>query len=333
MARNKKKKTISPWDDHVQEAQNLLIESQSKFDSKTKIIRVLLYLAIPAALISSLSAISSYGALAAKDPVQQISSYDINNIYGKDLAMQRLSKWLSTPPQPLASGRILSWDGAEQEGELPSTTQGVGNTETTSGEIYAHHFTLEDESGNTYTTVIKTLYVPSKGSFILTEPTLLPVFKGQSGEGSGVPLWGNIPSFGATKAISNIVKQWGEGYMGGDEQRLKITIGDPDATHAYLTMPPMTHITTKINQCGSFAAEGEGDQAVTTQAICNVSVLYQNPDAPKPSSSSDAASVAYDLLILDANLGSPKVVAWGASGEGLKLTPYQNAVVDSEEAE
>jgi hypothetical protein len=318
MAKKKDKKAtpISAWDNHVIEAQNALVQRDEKYAKRIKWTRRALYSSIPLTLLMAFVMFIYLGGSQNEVEQEAVSSYTVNSVEGKDVAMQALTAWLDTEPTPLDRGRILSWDGAEDEGILSLDKDGAQT-----GEVNAHYFTVIDSKGLTYRTMIKTLYVKNEGSSVLTEPTLLPILQNKSSE-HALPLWTGFETFQVTEPIANVVKQFAKAYMGADADLLKITISDPDTEHVYPTFPyGMTSISAQINECG----QKEGN------TVCNVTILYKNPRIKDNEETKDKkAYVTYDLLLQDVDTGAPKVVAWGASGEGDKLVPYENAIEGSE---
>lgn len=149
-----------------------------------------------------------------------------------------------------------------------------------------------------------TVELTASGPVLVAAPSLQPLLVGN---GEQNPSFGKI-SLQASNAVGRLVSQWATAYASDDRQGLFDLTGDRQS-RSYYGIGGMTASEATILAVEP-AASGGG--AVVRVRFNLASGKFNTP-------------VAYDLLVSDWNTASPRVQAWGASGTGAYLQPFQNA--------
>lgn len=253
------------------------------------------------------------GPMIAPISVQSITSP------GRYIATAHLEAWLAAVPNPVPGGRVISWDGAEEMGNV------AGSSST--GEVFTtlETFTLVDGVGQPYTAQVLVGNDPAGGSVVISGPSLMktvPPAQNLSVDSA----WDDVRDTDPTESVVSAVQSWAEAYTSGDGARLRLVVGDPEAGHAYLPLSGVASVTSSVLETGTtdeVLTDDEGRETPASRMIARVEMLMQWEGRAEVA---PVAPVTMDLLIVEADTGAPRVVAWGAPGTGTTLVQYGNAI-------
>ena len=309
------------WDDSeltdsgfvtVDNAKAPAVKSNSmKVRTARRLVKLTVFVATPLALLLWL------GDFVAADndvPLPTVSSLEVNGSLGKPVALSTMLDWLNppanggnTPASPLPGGFILAWDGFE------SPHSGVE----------LHYFTLAAPASGGYSyfdSVVEVLVDPALGARANASPTLIPrVPDAKSGFPQG-PSWLGYETAAVPTPVAQAVDSWVSAYTSGRPELLRLATGDPNSENSYL---PLSGATAGNIQTPAAAYALVGGEKTTSPETILVRVTFTL------SWGSDDRSLpvtTMDLLVVAANTGSPRVVAWGGPGTGPRLTAFVNAV-------
>ncbi|WP_156250827.1 hypothetical protein [Pseudactinotalea terrae] len=238
----------------------------------------------------------------------------------RNLAMSAVQTWLDSDPAPLPGASLLSWDDWSELPQRPKTT-GVDADTTTR---QSHTLTVRTGTGSLLTVQVLVALNPAGQAVTIGSPSVTAQLP--AGEGmEGLEAWSAGSPDTASPAVTQAVEQWAAAYGSGDSVRLRQVVGDPDTTHLYV---PLAGLSAPVTQVAKVAwrteiVEGREQRTEYLMAQAVVSLgwdgVEREPGAPAP-------SATYDLLIVGADGGAPRVVAWGGPGTAPTLEPYANAV-------
>lgn len=237
-------------------------------------------------------------------PEQQVS-VDLDPV-GKTEAWAAVTTWLDTGVLGVGT-RIVSWDGDT----VRTSTDG-----NTSVKTHRQRFTVTD--GGRWWRVDAT--IAQDGTMI--DSPAVTVIKPKTGGGtySG---WDNVlDTLTPSDALTTLVSQWGEAVTGMDGNRLKIAMSDPNGTYQPLMLHGAQSVTISraaYLRRGNFDTE----QHTGEYAVARVNITLK----PGDDKASVGLMMSFDLLVHDP-LGSPKILAWGAPGDGPTLREHANRVSD-----
>ncbi len=131
------------------------------------------------------------------------------------------------------------------------------------------------------------------------------------------------PSLALSSAVTTAINSWATAFIKNDSQTLYLLSGDPNQDH-YLGLSNWT-------ENGS-PTVNYSYQLNSNEAIVNIT-LPISPASPNSSSATTTsttaptpiASVSYDLLLTNMSKAVPYISAWGPTGSGPNLQPYENA--------
>lgn len=253
------------------------------------------------------------------EPPPQIEVQEITSP-GRFAATQALETWLATVPNPLPGGRIVSWDGATNEGRREAGAAASGELEVTQ-----EHFTVTDGVGTSYRVTYQVgTDVTGGGSTVLAGPALQA--RPQPASGLVVDqLWPGLRKADITPAIAEAVQTWADAYISGNPDRLHLVVGDTDNNRTYVPIDGASYVVTDAVFAGRTDAlptvSTEDTPAERLVVRVELRIGWEGRDSePSP------AAIQMDLMVLRADTGAPQVVAWGAPGDGPQLNPYTNAV-------
>lgn len=229
-----------------------------------------------------------------------------------------------------AAGSLDSGSAGEQSETGPGTTDGTDETLTTEpGETeeqaeVRRRRDIPEMWALTYQVSVL-VEVDSRGGVKpIAQPSIVPnVAPATDGWEEVSPAWTGLEDLNPPDPVKTAVSRWSVAYISHDPEELRLATGDPIATNRYFPFSGPDSITAVVLGAGS-ADAGE-------TAVVRVRLQPHWPGQPVPDENRSEVPTAppfdLDLLVLNADTGSPVVVAWGAPGTGADLEPYQNAVV------
>ena len=239
---------------------------------------------------------------------------------GRSTAMSAVTDWLAGKPQPLPGGSLVSWDSSSV---LPAYVPGPADAKTdkVSPVLTEHSLTVRDASGSMF--VVQVLVASDDlGQFsAVGSPSVLPVAPSSSWA-AGVSPWPNNPPATASDTVVTAVNAWVDAFASGDPAKLRVTVGDPNSDHAYMPLTGVVGAKAAVNSA-AWRLDDQGKATSTMLVQVTVQFVWPGTDTKQ----AGAAPATYDLLVVGANSGAPRVVAWGGAGTGPVLVAYQNAVV------
>ncbi|WP_067783451.1 hypothetical protein [Actinomyces vulturis] len=228
-------------------------------------------------------------------------------------ALDTVDRWVNDPGCPLSDPHVLGFDSADVV-PLPDVNNNKLPTYTT----YNAHVIVASQV-STYMVSVNINYDPAFGVDVIGNPTLMPVKPSQKDWSD--ENWAGTKSLGANEPIKRAVSAWSKAFTSGNVDELTTVVGDPDSNHLYFPLTGIGDYTENITLVATRAVDKGADP---DESVVMVHVdLAMNRAGVKESSVS-----GYDLLIDSANTGSARVVAWGPTGSGPTLQPFENAVSD-----
>lgn len=240
---------------------------------------------------------------------------------GRAAAMNAVTVWLAGDPQPLPGGILVSWDEAVT---LPAFKPGKSTSKqeiADAATLEEHHMTVRDAAGATYIAQVLVASNRLGEASAVGLPSLLPNAPA-SDWASSVSPWPNQETISPSDSVLTAVDAWVESFTSGDPAKLRLTVGDPDATHAYM---PMSGVLSATGKAGTASWVLGDDGLPTSDMLVQVSVSFTWPSTDTVRSGGPQAAL-YDLLVTGSDSAAPQVVAWGGSGSGPVLSKYGNAI-------
>lgn len=248
---------------------------------------------------------------------------------GKVEATVALEDWLYSDPSPLPTGRIVSWDGAQEIDFQAVDDEGV----VESVETWLHTFTLEvpptkdgmkTYAGRFFTATITLSASDLSGIKVLGTPSLLPIAPSQPGQWGALPLWPGVSATQAPAPVVQALDAWARAYAAFDAVALKLTTGDPTVENGYTPLGRSDEASVRVTSAANFV-DKEG--VPTGEMLVSVILSFPEPDTGSALGVGEVVTqTALDVLVADALSGTPKVVAWGPLGTGHLLVPFENAI-------
>jgi hypothetical protein len=239
----------------------------------------------------------------------------------KAAATIAVTDWLRSAPQPLPGGALVSWDEATKLPAYVPTSADTKEDVAAQATLAAHSLTVRNSAGDTF--IVQVLVASNRlgENTVVGTPALLPEAP-VSDWAADVSPWPNLEGTTAPDTAAAAVDAWVEAFASGDPDKLRLTVGDPDANHSYV---PMTGMASAKGTVGSAAWVQDDKGEKTTSMLVQVEVAFMWPGADAKTAGPQSAT--YDLLVTGASSGAPRVVAWGGPGTGPVLAEYDNAIV------
>lgn len=249
---------------------------------------------------------------------------DTEDRQARATAINAVEQWLSTSPSPLPTGEVVSWDGAQTVPDVAEPEQGRTREEMGWPDLEVHSLTLSTASGTLYRAEV-TLELTAAGAVAASTPSLIPYTP--TGDATTGISWPGAVTVQPADAVSQAATAWAEAFTSGDPAKLRLLVGDEDATHAYV---PLSGVTLEDFSVTAAAVHPSADTVSDGANRLMVRAEGRLAWRGQPEDELDGRKVAYDLLVTGANTGSPRVVAWGGPGTGPTLEPFTNAAVGVE---
>lgn len=240
---------------------------------------------------------------------------------GQAAADLALRAWLGSDPAPIPGGYIVSWEGATAN--RPQTADdSFGSTDKVTFPTEIDTFVVADGADRMYRASVLVALDPAGGSQVIGSPSIVPV---PDTRGSGVAedaAWGAMQPGPISDEIQSAVTAWAEAFTSDDGAKLRLAVGDQDASHTYLTMPMLSGA--QANAVRGVLVPTGDPKKPATQMVVRVDLTLTGDQRAGGGQTSTNAS--YDLLVDHYDTGAPVVVAWGAPGSGPTLVPYANSL-------
>lgn len=270
--------------------------------------------------IAAFSAIANYVEATAPDTTPTISSEEVNHSVGKQAAHAELTAWLHTDPAPLPGGEIVSWDGyVSRDAPEPFDE----HTPTPAHREEVHRFTVR-AGEQVFDVHVMVLVDDLGGVQDIGTPSLMPVLVTPGNFGAAAP-WFGYQSANPTEAVATAVDVWATAFTSGSPKLLKQAVGEKQDDRSYLPLTGVAGVNATITATGVKAptskAEAENWEA-PNWVIARVQLHLQWAGHPLTEGGQKPAPATFDVLIIDTDTATPRVVSWGGSGTGPTLEPY-----------
>lgn len=243
-----------------------------------------------------------------QNPVQQsvdIPAVDYNPA-GKQAAYKLTEAWLKD--NPLGSdARIVSWDGYKE------TTYKDGDKTIP---VYRHDLTVESSLGwwTVYTTI------RTDNNALLGYPSVKRKSLPKNSTPNGNITWpGTLSDATASDALTTLLTQWGQAYVGSDADLLTTIVKDPNTNVKYRPLRLSDNAQATVDS-GRYLNRGKVDKDENTS---DRAVFRVNIEMGARGEQGSPTTLSYDVVVADPD-GSPSIVAWGAPGDGPNLKDYAN---------
>jgi len=317
------------WADAVEAPRSGLADA-NKLGKRQRIYRYYVWGSMLLVPLAVFAVLSSYARSTPVIPAPPASQSSAASSPGRSAAQTSVNAWLANTPSPLPGGSVLFWDGARTIAPVipPAPTTGspaapevVPNSPT----IEVDSFVLITTSNRMYTADVQVALDPRGGAKTIAGPSLIPIAPGlQDSAAASTVTWQGLKSESPSDVVAQAVTAWARAYTSGDSAQIRLAVGDPTPGHAYV---PLSGVSSVIPTVTGQAQSGADPSKVIARV--QLSITWAGQPAPTAGTArSQDPSATFDVLLDKANTASPVVVAWGGPGEGPKLAPYQNAVVD-----
>ncbi|ACV79064.1 hypothetical protein [Nakamurella multipartita] len=242
---------------------------------------------------------------------------------GQAVATTELWRWL---PQVMPGAQIVHWEGADA-GPVPTT--GAGGA-AAGAPTERNTFVVADRNGGLYEATVMVTLDPREGVSAVGTPSLVPLPGGAASSvasrAGGTTEWTGLVIGRPPQPVADAVNTWASAFTAGDRAKLRLAVADRDTTHAYLPLTGVESVEVTTEQAATWpVADGEEpDGRMLVRA--RLTLVWQGTPASAGPTAPAQAAISYDLLVIDADTGAPRVVAWGGPGAGPTLTPFVNAV-------
>jgi len=318
------------WADAVEAPRSGLADA-NKLGKRQRIYRYYVWgsmLLVPLAVFAVLSSYARATPVAPAPPASQ--SADASSP-GRSAAQTSVNAWLANTPSPLPGGSVLFWEGSHKVAPVippasPTGSPAVPEVVPNAPSIEVDSFVLITTSNRMYTADVQVALDPRGGAKTIAGPSLIPIAPvlGDSWA-SGVGSWQGLKSESPSDVVTQAITAWSRAYISGDSAQIRLAVGDPTPGHAYV---PLSGVSSVVPTVTGQAQPGTDPSKVIARVQLSITWAGQPAPTDAGAARSQDPSATFDVLLDKANTASPVVVAWGGPGEGPRLAPYQNAVVD-----
>lgn len=231
--------------------------------------------------------------------------------------------WLDATPSQLPGGRILTVDDvthADYRGQTKDEREAVtGQQDQTTLDIVT--FTLVDPNGVLYRSSVSVAVDPRGFATPVSSPSLERIPTLDSTAITTTEPWPGRETIAASESVTAAVEQWAYTYAGGNSDKLRLAVGDPDGTHLYIPLPKMNTVTAATIKATIITPAGKAPGGQVVAARVDLTLGWAGQANPEHR----GATTSLDVLVERADTAAPLVTAWGAPGTGPTLVRYQNA--------
>lgn len=249
---------------------------------------------------------------------------------GKAVAVSEVQSWLAEKPSPLPQGKFLGWDGYTDV-PFPEVNDEEKNKSSYKPPTYSverHHFSVEGPDNALYRVDVQVAIDESTGPHIIGDPSLMPRPITETDFQPDSPWPGMTDSGNVPDSVNTAIVSWQKAFVSGNSDELRQIVGDQNESHVYLPLAGVESAEVEVTNSAFFTENEDGDDVPGPTMLARVEITptWASTGASATDQSAQMPVLTYDLLITDAQSGSPKVVAWGGPGEGQELKKYGNAV-------
>ncbi|MFC4225492.1 hypothetical protein [Lysinibacter cavernae] len=247
-----------------------------------------------------------------------VSSTDVNGSLGKAAALIAMQNWLASEPAPLPGAVVVSWDGfSEEDPPAPKSETDIAPTYR----VEIHSFTLR--LGSTlFASQVEVHTDELLGSKVSGKPTLMPLLPSDESGWTKEVTWFGFAEKSAPEPVNGAIETWAKAFISGDPAVLRQAVGDPDAANGYVPLSGAQSVTATITGAGSRIVD-QGEQPESWILVrVELGVVWNGMTLGEREK---ATPITYDVLVVDAETASPRVVSWGGPGSGPSLSKYSVA--------
>lgn len=321
----------NPWDTDLEDAPRSDIPATGKVAARAKRTRryvTFATISLPVLLFVFITILGSLLLGSGSTSETDSSELSATEQAGRALAIQTVQSWLDSDPAPLPSGELVTWDAVESIPSVSATADSsmsasTADTDSSGWPVDVHTLTVVATStGQMFHTQVA-LTNTSAGPVVSSTPSLIPYTPVSETNANS---WADpiVPVGLDDEALSTSVQTWAEAYFSGDASKLRQAVGDTDTNHTYIPMPAAS-VDVTISATSALEELEDSSQSPDT-IIANVAVAAIWPSTDESGESTTPTPISFDVLIIDANTASPRVVTWGGSGTGPTLEAYGNAL-------
>jgi hypothetical protein len=263
--------------------------------------------------VQTTASLNDYQAIATA-----IAQGWLNDNAASDLPLNGVDPTLGRASSGPISYTGLYFDKADFKSvPYPSGKTNLGKTVLASLPLVVDHFILTTTNA-TYDLAIP-LAVDNGVPSLYGLPYLGPATITPSNSPTAIST--KYPSLSVNQSTSTAINSWVTAFVKGDSQTLYLLSGDPNQDH-YIGLSGWTE---NGNPTVNYAYALNPNEAVVNVTIPVTASPPSTTAASPPSTTVPSASLSYDLLLSNMTKAVPSVSAWGPTGSGPTLTPYQNA--------
>jgi len=253
---------------------------------------------------------------------------------GRTVATLALEQWLGENPSPLPHATVQSWDGSSDVAPAPvKGTAGQSAPVTWTAELDNFTLVVPTPKLTIYTATIEVALKPGGGAAAVGGPSLTvrPPTDLSSGWSDGAPWSGINLSSSVSPSVQSAINGWLVAFTSGNGSQLRLAVGDTRSSYYYV---PLSGVASATDNVVANATRVAPNDAPTTTSVhpsaeiveVTLNLLWRGEKAPAFGTSPSGPATTMDILLERADTAAPVVVAWGPSGSGPSLVPYQNAI-------
>lgn len=341
MPKNANANTNLDWTTLDEEVPNPQLPDGIRLASRQRRYRWMVWSTVFLAPIALFSVVLVAGAKsAAIHPTATVAGAQVSSP-GRTAATLELNTWLHQVPSPLPGATVLSWDGAVAVPAVPSPqvngqSATAGSAPTWNAEIDNFTLVVQPTQSTTSSTTTSSPTIYDAGIEVAINPagggaialggpsiTIAPPPASNNWQ-----IGGPWPGLSATTSVSQPVQSaingWLVAYTSGSPSALGLAVGDPNLSHGYIPLSGVASATDSVTAAATRPNDAE---------IVNISLSIvwsgESTSTTQANGSNTPPLTTMDVLVERASTAAPVVVAWGPSGSGPTLRPYQNAVPQS----
>jgi len=318
------------WADAVEAPRSGLADA-NKLGKRQRIYRYYVWGSMLLVPLAVFAVLSSYARATPVAPAPNTTQSADAASPGRSAAQTSVNAWLGGTPSPLPGGSVLFWEGSHKVAPVvppasPTGSPAVPEVVPNAPSIEVDSFVLITTSNRMYTAEVQVALDPRGGAKTIAGPSLIPIAPvlGDSWV-SGVGSWQGLKSESPSDVVSQAITAWARAYTSGDSAQIRLNVGDPTSGHAYI---PLSGVSSVVPTVTGQAQPGADPGKVIARVELFITWAGQPAPTDPGAARTQDPSATFDVLLDKANTASPVVVAWGGPGEGPRLAPYQNAVVD-----
>lgn len=324
MSLRKKKPKVDPFDQFAEKANP---KATQKHDSvrRAGILRSYIWacaVAMPFVVIGGLLSMFSLN-INYTEMFEQMRA-DQNNSDSslpRAVALDSVERWLAAEPSPLPGGHVLSWESVRVN--LPPT-------DSNDPAVQIHNVILAGPSGGLYSSSVP-VQMSAAGPVVISSPSLQPLPPTPPPSTSESP-WPGTSTISVPVDVTSAVRAWATALASADPEALRLAVGDPDGANSYMPLPKAEVVSAEVSVAtaangAKVNSETGGPDTVVARVTLRLAWESQK-DEENPESAQQGAPISFDVLVQGADTASPRVVSWGAPGDGMSLSPYSTALTN-----